>query len=238
MESKINYSVIGAFIIILLTLLIFLIIWLSSGISERKYNTYIVYMNEAVTGLNTGGSVKFNGVDVGHVKSMHLNENNLQQVKLLLDIDTNVPITEDTRATLMSQGLTGLTFISLRNIGNNIKPLHKAKNESYPIIISTPSIFLRLDIILTKLTTNIDSVSKDLKALLNNNNQQAIQQTLTNINNFTKSFNQQTLPAANQLLENMQHISNNVATITQEIKQNPAILLREQAPQKLGPGEK
>ena len=238
MEPKINYSVIGAFVIFLSTLLIFLIIWLSSGISDKKYKTYIVYVNEAVTGLNTGGSVKFNGVNVGYVKSMQLNNNNLQQVKLLLDIDTNVTITEDTRATLMSQGLTGLTFLSLRNIGNNVKPLQKTQTEPYPVIISTPSIFLRLDTILTKLTTNIDSVSKDLKSLLNNNNQQAIQQTLTNMNNVTKLFSQQTLPAVNQVLENIQHISDNMATVTLAIKQNPAILLREQAPQKLGPGEK
>src|SRR3989338_5372216 len=106
MEPKINYTIVGLFVIILLSVLIFGIIWLSSGVSTKKYTIYQVNMNESVDGLTPEAPVEYNGVVVGDVENITLNKRNPQQVILLLHIEENTPVTENTVATLMVQGLT------------------------------------------------------------------------------------------------------------------------------------
>lgn len=258
MDTKVNYSVVGAFVIILTAVFILMIIWLSSGLSAKSYQIYMVHMNESVAGLNVDSAVKFNGVEVGRVKKIELNPDNPQIVNLLLDIEENTPITVDTRATLNIQGLTGVATVALKTIGPNTTSLKKEKGEKYPIIQSAPSLFARLDVALTDLTNNLSEITKSIRSILNPENQRSLKETLKSLslvsenlaaNNQTissilqntassvQSFNIQTLPATNQLLNSLQNTSNNMAVISSEIKQNPSVIIRGKAPPPLGPGE-
>ena len=113
MDTKVNYIVVGLFVILLTLAIIGSAIWLAGVHSTQQYNTYLTYLNEAVTGLSEKASVKFNGVDVGFVDKINLNPQNPQQVRLVLQIDQRVPITEATRASLLSLGITGIAFVGL-----------------------------------------------------------------------------------------------------------------------------
>jgi len=266
MDTKVNYTVVGAFVIGLVAALIFMIIWLSAGITTQTYKYYAIYMNEAVTGLNIDSPVTYNGVEVGTVKTMTLNEKNPQQVKLLLKVISDTPITEDTRATLNAKGLTGITFVSLQNIGPSLIPLKKIPGEEYPIIQAAPSLLNRLDTVVTDLSAELNDISKSLQSVLDTENRHAFKETLQNLNKISaniaannknmtiilqntakatqqlpitiQTFNNQTLPAANQLLSSLQNVGDNLTIITNQIKQNPSILIRGQTPPPLGPGEK
>lgn len=265
MDTKVNYSVVGAFVIILTAVFILMIIWLSSGLAAKSYKIYMVHMNESVAGLNVDSPVKFNGVEVGRVKKIVLNPDNPQIVNLLLDIEENTPITVDTRATLNIQGLTGVATVALKTIGPNTTPLKKEKGEKHPVIKSAPSLFARLDVALTDLTNNLSEISKSIRSVLDPENQRAFKETLKNLSsvsqnlathnqaithilqntakvsqqlpNTIQSFNNQTLPAANQLLHSLQNTSNNMVVISNEIKQNPSVIIRGKSPPPLGPGE-
>ena len=73
-----------------------------------------------------------------------------------------------------------------------------------------------------------------LKDIIQNTAKASAQLPLT-----MQTFTQQTLPAANKLLENMHNISDNLLDITDTIKQNPSVLIRGQkVKNQLGPGEK
>jgi hypothetical protein len=50
-------------------------------------------------------------------------------------------------------------------------------------------------------------------------------------------FTSQTLPAANRAAGNFATIGSNLSAASQEIKQNPAVLIRGRNPRALGPGE-
>ena len=52
-----------------------------------------------------------------------------------------------------------------------------------------------------------------------------------------KTLESQTLPAANQAMLNFEIVMRNLAQVSAEIKQNPAVLIRGKGQQKLGPGE-
>ena len=123
METNVNYTLVGAFVIILLASIIFVIIWLSSGLSLAQYSTYMIYMQESVAGLNVDAPVEYNGVDVGLVKEIELNRKNPQLVELTLGIKSNTPITMGTEAMLATRGITGITYIALKDKSADLRPL-------------------------------------------------------------------------------------------------------------------
>jgi phospholipid/cholesterol/gamma-HCH transport system substrate-binding protein len=61
-------------------------------------------MEESVSGLYVNAPVKFRGVEVGRVNALGLRPDNPQQVRITLAIESGVPITVDTVATLAFQG--------------------------------------------------------------------------------------------------------------------------------------
>ncbi len=264
MESDVNYTLVGAFVIGLFAAAIIIVLWLSASLSEQHTNLYLAYMNESVAGLSVDATVKYNGVDIGTVREISLNPHDLQQVKLLLAINDNIPIKSDTRATVTSQGLTGLSYINLSG-GSTISPLLKRMpNEDYPVIQTTPSLFFRVDSALDKLTRSAINVSNDLDKVLGKDNQVAFQRILKNmdelstvfaensaqINNslkyadaalkHTSSASKQlpdTLNQMNQTLTTVQHLATRLDGLTGMIEKNPAMLIRGHQPAPLGPGE-
>ena len=114
MESNVNYTLVGAFVLVLTLTLIIFITWLSTGFSSKHYKNYLVIMHESVSGLGVNSSVKYNGVNVGTIKKIYLSTDNPDQVRLILQIEEHTPVTQATSAMLNSQGLTGITYLALK----------------------------------------------------------------------------------------------------------------------------
>lgn len=144
MESKINYTLVGLFVILLLAGLASFVIWLKQLNTQNEFDYYHVYMNESVAGLNPDASVKYKGVNIGTVAHIGINPKNLEQVELLLKIQHAIKITSETRATLKSFGITGLTFIELSGSNTKALPLKRSGNK-IPVIPSIPSVYAKLD---------------------------------------------------------------------------------------------
>ena len=70
----------------------------------------IVFEGSA-SGLRKGGSVNFDGVQVGEIKSLKLD--NPRKIVALVMLDNSAPIRKDTVVGLEFQGLTGVAAISL-----------------------------------------------------------------------------------------------------------------------------
>ena len=81
-------------------------------------NKYTVYY-ENVNGLTISNPVIVNGMSVGRVKTMTLeNNNNKREVKVILDIRDDIPVGDSTKAVLTSDGLLGGMAIMLK-MGSN-----------------------------------------------------------------------------------------------------------------------
>lgn len=185
MEPKINVTVVGIFIISLLTSVVLTGIWLTTGFSSKNYSIYMVYMTEAVSGLQINSTVEYNGVDVGEVRTIKIDPVKPNLVQLLLMIKKNTPVTRGTVATLAIRGITNITFIALRDRGTDLRPVIKSSNQPYPVIKSGPSLFTRLDIALSRLANNFRQVSESLNTLLDKQNLQALKKTLANLDQVT-----------------------------------------------------
>lgn len=188
MEAKANYSIVGFVVVILALSLVAAMVWLSSGFEKKEYNIYAVYMHEAVSGLNGDSLVKYNGVGVGRVKKIALDKSNPQRVKLLLSIESGIPVTTSTFATLISQGITGTTYIGLSAKTPSLTPLKALPGQPYPVIPTKPSMFTQLDIALKEITVQINAVGKDLRIILNKDNREYIRQILKNMAQTSKKL--------------------------------------------------
>ncbi|EKD73077.1 MAG: ABC transport system periplasmic substrate binding protein [uncultured bacterium] len=230
MDTQVNYAVVGAFVIVLFAAVVLSIIWLSSGFSMEKYTIYEVFMQEAVTGLSTEATVEYNGVAVGTVESITLDKANPHIVDLLLSIKANTPVTEGTFASLNTRGLTGITFLALKDKGTDIKPLKAKSGQSYPVIKTAPSIFLQLDTALGKLNDSVQRVSESLQSLLDKDNLHSIKQILENLNRVsgTLSNNSQKLTA---IMNNTARASQNLPFFIEASANTMQILQRQTLPE-------
>ncbi len=223
MESKVNYTVVGLFVVLLSTALIIIGLWLSAARHDIQYTAFQVYVDEAVSGLNKQAPVKFNGVSVGYVSNVEINPHNLQQVILTLMVEDDIPITITTVATLKSTGLTGMTYVGLT--AHSAKaPLLKAKpGQNYPVIPSTPSLLVRVSDAVRDATENLNSITEKFQEVFSYKNTQAFEQTLENIDKFTQSLsdNSQNIDASlksmRTLLANSANASKNLPKITERL---------------------
>ncbi|KAF5292194.1 hypothetical protein FQR65_LT11292 [Abscondita terminalis] len=202
---------------------------------------------------------------VAGLGKIYLNDQNPEQVRLVLQIEEHTPITEGTTATLNSQGLTGITYLALQGSDSNLNPIPLLAGEKYPIIKSAPSLFLRLDTTLRALNNNMNQITQDINGVLGGENPVLFRKILNNLSitsnhlatqsqrldailintaRSTRAFpslmntlTQQTLPSTNQVLNNLSIMTDNLLELSDNLRQNPSLLIRGQKPPPLGPGE-
>lgn len=80
---------------------------------ERR-DTYVIYFEDSVMGLERGADVMFAGIRVGRVDDIELVPDDLSRVKVTIKIEHGLPVRADTEATLQYAGITGLKTIDLR----------------------------------------------------------------------------------------------------------------------------
>jgi phospholipid/cholesterol/gamma-HCH transport system substrate-binding protein len=251
--------------------------------------------------------VKYNGVQVGFVKKIELNTNDPRQVEITLSIEKSIPITTSTTATLISQGITGVTYVGLAAGSSDLTPIKRMDGEPYPVIPAKPSLFNQLDMIIKEVSENVNKVSMQTQKIFNEKNALYIKHTLANIEQVTeviasnsaninssirnmdtlllnlskvskdfpeilkelrvgvKHFNhlaidmgdasksvsktmgsgkntidqisQQAVPSITILLNRLNAISANLEKVSNEMRQNPSVVIRGTKPPQPGPGE-
>lgn len=185
MDTNHKYKIMGLIFLNFVVLVILFMIWFSSGFSFEGYRTYAIYMQESVWGLALNSTVEFNGVDVGEVAQIKIDPTSPQIVELLIKIKNSTPITQGTVAMLSTRGITGMVFLALKDKSLDLRPLHKEKGQKYPIIKTTPSIFLRFDAALSQISSHFNTINQSIQSLLNKENLLSIKSTLFNMKEIT-----------------------------------------------------
>jgi phospholipid/cholesterol/gamma-HCH transport system substrate-binding protein len=112
MESDKHYFIEGLFIIVFTLAAAAFAIWLGSP-GRHDDVLYRIHFAESVSGLSVGDPVKYQGVEVGTVKTMNLDPDNPKQVVVVVRLRKETPVMTDTRASLELKGITGVVFIEL-----------------------------------------------------------------------------------------------------------------------------
>lgn len=214
MDTNVNYTIVGVFVVALVAAIVFGIIWLSSGLSTTQNTYYEIYMKESVAGLSVDSVVEFNGVNVGTVKKIEIDSHDPRLVYVLLSVKDKTPVSQGTKATLNTKGFTGVAYVALEDDGSNPKPLVKLPNEPYPIINTSPSFFWRIDTGMKKLNENVTKVTKSLQALLDDENLQSIKEILIDVRHVTRTLATNT-EQINTILHNTAQASGQILPVMQ-----------------------
>lgn len=177
-----NHVWVGAFVLVLGSALIAGVLWLASGGAwQQKYDLYLAMEDESVAGLNLNAPVKFNGVDVGKVRSIQLDKQKPERVNLMLALEHGTPVKIDTVAVLRIQGLTGIAYVELSGGAHDSPLLVATEGSPWPVIQTKPSLSARLENVLTNVLAKLDSTSNNINALLSEDNRKAVSSTLADI---------------------------------------------------------
>jgi len=220
MKTKSSYTLVGLFVIILSAVFIWGILWISAGGTPQKFDYYLTYMTESVSGLNVDAALKFRGVDVGKVKQIDIDPDNPERIRILLQVGENTPVSEDTVATLELQGLTGIANINLVGGRTDSKPLLIHEGEEYPVIRSRPSLFARLDATMSDLLASLMETSTNINSLLSGENGANISRSIENVAVITENLASQ----SNQLDTIIAHLDQTLANARNASVEFPGLL--------------
>lgn len=172
----------GLFLAILITGIVMIIIWL--GDVQHQTQTYIAETRASVTGLKTGSTIYYRGIEVGKVKSIGFDPENPEVIMVPMEIKKGVQFTRGIYATLDMKGVTGLTQIALKDNGDNPELL--PIDSRIPI---KPSLIERLSVSGEEMVEQMHELMIRLNHLLNDKNTQHVEQILLNVATATQKFN-------------------------------------------------
>ena len=177
METRANFVLIGSFTLAVIAAAFGFVLWFQSLHTTKARSPLRIVFEGPAAGLRNGGSVNFNGIRVGEVMSVKLD--NPRRVVALAMVENNAPIRKDTLVGLEFQGLTGVAAISLKG-GEEAAPPVPLDEDGVPTLTADPNALQDVTEAIRGTLQNINRVVAD--------NQQAVKNSLHNLETFTKSL--------------------------------------------------
>ena len=190
MNKKISPTLIGAFVIGAIALLVIAIIVFGSGRLFKQTREFVLYFETSVNGLRVGAPVKFKGVEIGSVKNIVLQlekDTQVARIPVIIEIDLEKltargaagTIAEDPEAfrkaitdlglrgqLLMESLVTGLLYVGLDFFpGTPVNLVQQTGGDhKYPEIPTTPTTLEQAQDAVTRIINKLEQI--DLKGLI------------------------------------------------------------------------
>lgn len=187
MENKSHALAAGAFVLLLLALLVALALWLTRDTSAQR--VYELSSAQAVTGLQPQATVRFKGVNVGKVSAIGFDRQAPGNVLIRIAVDQHAPITQSTFATLGFQGVTGLAFIQLDDSGTS-KVALRADVEPPARIPMRPGLLDQLSERGLRILGQLEETTQRVNQLLGDDNQKTMIGAIDNIGQAARGLQQ------------------------------------------------
>ncbi|MBS0001908.1 MAG: MCE family protein, partial [Thioalkalivibrio sp.] len=187
-ETQSNYTLIGLFVVALASAVVILSLWLVGETGRGETETYLVYVEESVSGLEPNSRVRMQGVPVGHVQSIALDPRDPERVRVRLELAAGTPVRTDTVATLRNEGLTGLLRLELTGGSPDAEPLSQREDEPFPVISYRPSLLANLEDGAEAGVDAIEVLSHQIQRSLTDENVDALTDSLHDLRGFAASL--------------------------------------------------
>ncbi|MGA9599668.1 MAG: MlaD family protein [Methylocystis sp.] len=195
METRASFAAIGALALAAALGAFAFVYWVAGPSKVADLKTYQVIVRGSVDGLTRGSAVQFNGVKVGEVTRIDLDEKDPGLVDLLIDIDKRTPVKTDTRARLEQRLLTGVAIVSLVGATPGAPSLVAKPGEAFPRIAAEPSEMRNLMENVQRLSTRATKVLEKLDKLIEDNSD-SLTASIKNVESFTKTLADNSEPTA------------------------------------------
>ncbi|MBV1885728.1 MAG: MCE family protein, partial [Parvibaculaceae bacterium] len=207
MEIRSNNVLIGGFALIVVLAAFLFSFWLARVQINQTFDYYEVVFGGSVSGLTDGGSVQYNGIRVGKVMDLRLDEKDPSRVIALIQTEATTPVKTDTKVSLQFTGLTGVALIQLEGGSRSAPRLEPKEGETYAKIIAEPSAFQEIFKSAPAVLTNVNELIEKLQTVVTQNQKNVtgivknietltgelagssvdIKETLRNVNGITRN---------------------------------------------------
>ena len=187
METRAHHVLIGLFSVLIVVGAMLFGLWLAKASMDSTFKDYEVVFNEAVSGLSKGSSVQYNGIKVGDVIELRLDDKDPRRVLARIRLAANTPVKVDTKAKLALTGVTGTSIIQLSG-GDPNSPDLKGKDGKLPEIVASPSPIARLLTDGSDVMANVNMLLHNANALFSEDNVNRVSKTLDNLEQTTTAI--------------------------------------------------
>jgi phospholipid/cholesterol/gamma-HCH transport system substrate-binding protein len=194
MQSRGIHFFIGLFVVIGIIGIFATGLWLAKINNSEETNTYIIYFEESVSGLNVGSHVDYRGMRIGMVSYLGIKPDNPQLVEAKIEIRKAHVIHQGDMATLKLEGITGTSYINIEG----------ARAGSDSIVTSTDSPGV------------IPSRKSELEQLIQGAPELIHQGTIL-AQRFSDVFNTENQELLNSILQNINEVTASLASQNEEI---------------------
>lgn len=203
METKASFILIGAFTLAGILAGFGFLLWLAKVEVDRQYAYYDVLF-DSVSGLSEAGDVRYNGLPVGQVVALNLDPDDPSKVRVRLEVGADTPVKTDTIATLQSQGVTGVSFVSLSGGSPEAERAEqgtviRSESSALQSVLEGAPVLLQKAVLLLE----------DINSVVNEENRTAISQILENLASATGRMD--------RALENFETLSGDLGLASREI---------------------
>jgi len=177
-------NVIAVIVFILISIIGFLYLTLSTGklhLKDTGYNIYVIF--DDVSGLQKNSPVMLNGLEVGRVIELAVyNKDNQSKIKLKLLINKGVAIQENPEISIKTLGLMGEKFIHIKSS----EETGTIKSETV-LIGKSPADMDALFNEAVSLSKDASKLIEEVKLLAKNLNE-TLEENQDNLNNIVSNF--------------------------------------------------
>jgi phospholipid/cholesterol/gamma-HCH transport system substrate-binding protein len=188
METRAHHLLIGSFAIGITVLTILFLLWVGNAEFNKQYQTYDLRFEGSVSGLNKAADVLYNGIKVGEVTDLKLDEENPNNVLVRIQVARMTPVKEDSYASLETQGLTGVAAILIAGGSPKSNPLVAGPDEEFPMIETRKSTFQKLFAGAPELINRGNAVLDRLSNFLSGENEQKFADTISHVERLSSNL--------------------------------------------------
>jgi len=187
METRASHVLVGLFVVVLAVAGAGFALWLASARLDRQVDVYEVVFRSAVSGLQNGAQVTYQGIQVGRVTRIRFDPEKVERVLVQIEVEPTTPVTENTTARLQPQGITGIFYVQLTGATDADEPLESRPGEPAQIP-GRPSTIDRLTADAPELLNRGVVLLERATELLSDDNLARINDTLDNVERLTTAL--------------------------------------------------
>lgn len=187
METRANYAMIGAFVLLAALMGLGIVLWLGQSQFNQEYDSYDIVFEGPVS-LEDGASVRYIGIKVGEVTRIGIDRDDDSKVRARIRIDAETPVKTDSTASIEFAGITGVTFVQINAGSPNSSRLQRQPGQEVAVIKSIQSPVSELFSSGTEVMGRATLTLERLDHLLSEDNIESISQTLKNIETVTSAI--------------------------------------------------
>jgi len=187
METKANFALIGALVIAVVVAFAAFTLWLGQSQFQRDFDVYEIVFEGPVT-LESGASVRFNGINVGEVTRVAIDRSNDKMVRARIHVDSDTPVRTDSKAEIDFAGITGLTFVQILAGSPSAPLLERAAGEPVPVIESELNPLTELFAGGAKILETANESLENVGGVFTDDNVTAFSALLANLETFSASI--------------------------------------------------